>query len=52
MTPEKLFEEKVFSNRSDQTKLWKYRKSQTNWERNNMELDDLIQVGRMHLWAC
>ena len=21
-------------------------------ERNNMELDDLIQVGRMHLWAC
>ena len=43
---------RVFSNRSDQTKLWKYRKSQTNAERNNMELDDLIQVGRMHLWAC
>ncbi|MEC2464120.1 sigma-70 family RNA polymerase sigma factor [Bacillus cereus] len=21
-------------------------------EMNNMELDDLIQVGRMHLWAC
>ncbi|PGD03066.1 sigma-70 family RNA polymerase sigma factor, partial [Bacillus toyonensis] len=21
-------------------------------ERNNMELDDLMQVGRMHLWIC
>ena len=53
MTPEKLFEEKeylviVVIKQS----FGSIARARQIAERNNMELDDLIQVGRMHLWAC
>ena len=44
--------ERVFSNRSIKQRFGSIARARQIAERNNMELDDLIQVGRMHLWAC
>ncbi|MED3087427.1 sigma-70 family RNA polymerase sigma factor [Bacillus toyonensis] len=53
MTPEELFEEKqhlVFA--AIKQRFGSIARATQIAERNNMELDDLIQVGRMHLWKC
>ncbi|MGG5741310.1 sigma-70 family RNA polymerase sigma factor [Bacillus cereus group sp. IBL03679] len=53
MTPEELFEEKqhlVFA--AIKQRFGSIARATQIAEMNNMELDDLIQVGRMHVWAC
>ncbi|MEK4500645.1 sigma-70 family RNA polymerase sigma factor [Bacillus sp. FSL R12-0069] len=53
MTPEKLFEEKEYLViAAIKQRFGSIARAAQIAERNNMELDDLIQVGRMHLWAC
>ena len=52
MTPEKLFEEKEYLVIAIKQRFGSIARARQIAERNNMELDDLIQVGRMHLWAC
>ena len=53
MTPEKLFEEKEYLVIvAIKQSFGSIARARQIAERNNMELDDLIQVGRMHLWAC
>ncbi|MED3425635.1 sigma factor, partial [Bacillus thuringiensis] len=53
MTPEKLFEEKEYLViAAIKQRFGSIARARQIAERNNMELDDLIQVGRMHLWAC
>ncbi|MCQ6343300.1 sigma-70 family RNA polymerase sigma factor [Bacillus cereus] len=53
MTPEKLFEEKEYLViAAVKQRFGSIARARQIAERNNMELDDLIQVGRMHLWAC
>ena len=44
--------ERVFSNCNIKQRFGSIARARQIAERNNMELDDLIQVGRMHLWAC
>lgn len=53
MTPEELFEEKqhlVIA--AIKQRFGSITRATQIAERNNMELDDLMQVGRMHLWVC
>ncbi|PEE35910.1 sigma-70 family RNA polymerase sigma factor [Bacillus cereus] len=53
MLPNDLFEEKqhlVFA--AIKQRFGSMVRAKQIAEINNMELDDLIQVGRMHLWAC
>ncbi|PHG57421.1 sigma-70 family RNA polymerase sigma factor [Bacillus toyonensis] len=53
MTAQQLFEEKqhlVFT--AIKQRFGSMARATQIAEMNNMELDDLIQVGRMHLWAC
>ena len=53
MTSEELFEEKqhlVFA--AIKQRFGSMARARQIAEMNNMELDDLIQVGRMHLWVC
>ncbi|MGQ7306509.1 sigma-70 family RNA polymerase sigma factor [Bacillus cereus] len=53
MTPEELFEEKqylVFAVMKQ--RFGSITRARQIAERNNMELEDLIQVGYMHLWQC
>ncbi|MFJ6263214.1 sigma-70 family RNA polymerase sigma factor [Rhodococcus erythropolis] len=53
MTPEELFEEKqhlVIA--AIKQRFESMLRAKQIAEMNNMELDDLIQVGHMHLWAC
>jgi len=53
MTPEELFEEKqhlVIA--AIKQRFGSMLRAKQIAEMNNIELDDLIQVGRMHLWAC
>ncbi|PEL11618.1 RNA polymerase subunit sigma [Bacillus toyonensis] len=53
MTPEELFEEKqhlVIA--AIKQRFGSITRAKQIAEMNNMELDDLMQVGRMHLWVC
>ncbi|MGE0976217.1 sigma-70 family RNA polymerase sigma factor [Bacillus cereus] len=53
MTPEELFEEKqhlVIA--AIKQRFGSMVRATQIAEMNNMELEDLIQVGRMHLWTC
>ena len=53
MTPEELFEEKqhlVIA--AIKQRFGSMARARQIAEMNNMELDDLMQVGRMHLWVC
>ncbi|WP_142320678.1 sigma factor, partial [Bacillus cereus] len=53
MTPEELFEEKqhlVIA--AIKQRFGSITRAKQIAEMNNMELDDLMQVGRMHLWQC
>ncbi|PTC15410.1 sigma-70 family RNA polymerase sigma factor [Bacillus wiedmannii] len=53
MTAQQLFEEKqhlVFA--AIKQRFGSMARATQIAEMNNMELDDLIQVGRMHLWVC
>ncbi|MES1053602.1 sigma-70 family RNA polymerase sigma factor [Bacillus thuringiensis] len=53
MTPEELFEEKqhlVIA--AIKQRFGSMARARQIAEMNNMELDDLIQVGRMYLWIC
>ncbi|MGH0943811.1 sigma-70 family RNA polymerase sigma factor [Bacillus mycoides] len=53
MTEQQLFEEKqhlVFA--AIKQRFGSMARATQIAEMNNMELDDLIQVGRMHLWVC
>ncbi|PGM91598.1 sigma-70 family RNA polymerase sigma factor [Bacillus cereus] len=53
MTAEELFEEKEYLViAAIKQRFGSIARARQIAERNNMELDDLIQVGRMHLWAC
>ncbi|PEL21383.1 sigma-70 family RNA polymerase sigma factor [Bacillus toyonensis] len=53
MKPEELFKEKqhlVFA--AIKQRFGSMARARQIAEMNNMELDDLMQVGRMHLWVC
>lgn len=53
MTAEELFEEKEYLViAAIKQRFGSIARARQIAERNNMELDDLIQVGRMHLWQC
>ncbi|PEA85884.1 sigma-70 family RNA polymerase sigma factor [Bacillus thuringiensis] len=53
MTPEELFEEKQYLVMAAiKQRFGSITRATQIAEMNNMELDDVIQVGRMHLWEC
>lgn len=53
MNPEDLFEEKEYLViAAIKQRFGSIARAIQIAEMNNMELDDLIQVGRMHLWVC
>ncbi|ARJ20492.1 RNA polymerase subunit sigma [Bacillus mycoides] len=53
MKPEELFEEKEYLViAAIKQRFGSIARATQIAEMNNMELDDLIQVGRMHLWVC